>query len=79
MLLGPTGDRKSFLSEGSVSAEDVAARVVEAIEAEKFLILPHPEVAEYERRKTTDRDRWLGGMRRLRAAILTDPKMRGLE
>jgi NAD(P)-dependent dehydrogenase (short-subunit alcohol dehydrogenase family) len=79
MLLGPTGDRKSFLSEGSVSAEDVAARVVEAIDAEKFLILPHPEVAEYERRKTTDRDRWLGGMRRLRAAILTDPNMRGLD
>ncbi|MEO8144301.1 MAG: SDR family oxidoreductase [Betaproteobacteria bacterium] len=79
MLLGPTGDRKSFLSEGSVSAEDVAERVIEAIDAEKFLILPHPEVAEYERRKTTDRDRWLAGMRRLRTAILTDPKMRGLD
>src|SRR5258706_9306787 len=79
MLLGPTGDRKSFLSEGSVSAEDVAASVMEAIETEKLLILPHPEVAEYERRKTTDRDRWLAGMRRLRTAILTDPKMRGLD
>jgi NAD(P)-dependent dehydrogenase (short-subunit alcohol dehydrogenase family) len=79
MLLGPTGDRKSFLSEGSVSAEDVAGKVMEAIEAERFLILPHPEVAEYEQRKATDRDRWLGGMRRLRTAILTDPKMRGLD
>jgi NAD(P)-dependent dehydrogenase (short-subunit alcohol dehydrogenase family) len=79
MLLGPTGDRKSFLSEGSVSAEEVAGKVMEAIEAERFLILPHPEVAEYEQRKTTDRDRWLAGMRRLRQAILTDPKMRGLE
>jgi hypothetical protein len=79
MLLGPTGDRKSFLSEGSVSAEDVATKVMEAIEAERFLILPHPEVAEFEQRKATDRDRWLGGMRRLRTAILTDPKMRGLD
>ena len=43
MLLGPTGERKSFLSEGSVSAEDVAGKVMEAIESEKFLILPHPE------------------------------------
>jgi len=77
MLLGPSGKRKSFLSEGSVSAEDVASRVVEAIEAERFLILPHPEVAEYERRKTADRDRWLAGMRRLRAAIIADPKLRG--
>jgi NAD(P)-dependent dehydrogenase (short-subunit alcohol dehydrogenase family) len=79
MLLGPTGDRQSFLSEGSVSAEDVAAKVMEAIEAERFLVLPHPEVAEYEQRKAQDRDRWLGGMRRLRHAILTDPKMRGLD
>ena len=79
MLLGPTGDRKSFLSEGSVSAEDVAAKVMETIEAERFLVLPHPEVAEYEQRKAKDRDRWLAGMRRLRQAILTDPKMRGLD
>lgn len=79
MLLGPTGDRKSFLSEGSVSAEDVAGKVMEAIAAERFLVLPHPEVADYERRKTTDRDRWLSGMRRLRKQILTDPRMRGLD
>jgi NAD(P)-dependent dehydrogenase (short-subunit alcohol dehydrogenase family) len=77
MLLGPSGNRKSFLSAGSVSAEEVAGKVVEAIEAERFLILPHPEVAEYERRKTADRDRWLGGMRRLRAQIQADPALRG--
>jgi len=77
MLLGPTGDRKSFLSAGSVSAEDVAAKVVEAIETEKFLVLPHPEVAEYEQRKAADRDRWLAGMRRLRAKIAADPALRG--
>jgi NAD(P)-dependent dehydrogenase (short-subunit alcohol dehydrogenase family) len=77
MLLGPSGTRKSFLSEGSVSPEEVAGRVMEAIEAERFLILPHPEVAEYERRKATDRDRWLGGMRRMRAAILANPDLRG--
>ena len=29
MLLGPSGNRKSFLLEGSVSPEDVAAKVVE--------------------------------------------------
>ena len=77
MLLGPSGNRKSFLSEGSVSADEVAARVVEAVEAERFLILPHPEVAEYERRKSADRDRWLAGMRRLRATIMADPNLRG--
>jgi hypothetical protein len=31
-------------------------------------VLPHPEVAEYERRKAADVDRWIAGMRRLRDA-----------
>jgi hypothetical protein len=43
----------------------VAQTVIEAMEAETFLILPHPEVKEYMTRKL-DRDRWLRGMRRLR-------------
>ncbi len=77
MLLGPKGDRKSFLLEGSVSVEQVADCVVRAIEAETFLILPHPEVAEYERRKTADRDRWLAGMRKLKAKVDADPNLRG--
>jgi NAD(P)-dependent dehydrogenase (short-subunit alcohol dehydrogenase family) len=77
MLLGPSGNRKSFLSEGSVSAEDVAGKVIEAIDAERFLVLPHPEVADYERRKAADRDRWLEGMRRMRAKIKADPTLRG--
>ena len=39
--------------------------VIEAMDEERFLILPHPEVKEYMARKL-DRDRWLRGMRRLR-------------
>jgi NAD(P)-dependent dehydrogenase (short-subunit alcohol dehydrogenase family) len=49
---------------------DVAAVVVEAITAERFLILPHPEVANYVQRKATDRDRWIAGMRKLQAKVL---------
>jgi hypothetical protein len=48
----------------------VADVVVEGIGTEKFLILPHPEVAEYFNRKAQDYDRWLRGMRRLRANLL---------
>jgi NAD(P)-dependent dehydrogenase (short-subunit alcohol dehydrogenase family) len=43
----------------------VAARVVEAIRADRFLVLPHPEVQRYEQKKVADRDQWLAGMRRL--------------
>jgi len=35
------------------------------LDSERFLVLPHPEVAEYVRRKGEDPDRWLAGMRRL--------------
>jgi NAD(P)-dependent dehydrogenase (short-subunit alcohol dehydrogenase family) len=49
--------------------EDVAARVLEAVATETFLVLPHPEVLEFLQRKTTDYDRWLRGMRRLQSQI----------
>jgi len=47
----------------------VADAVVAGLADGRFLILPHPEVAEYERRRTADRDRWLAGMARLRASL----------
>ena len=67
MLMGPEGGRKSFLLEGSVSPEQVADDVIAAMRAERFLVLPHPEVHDFMQRKAADVDRWLGGMRRLRA------------
>ena len=63
-------DPNNFLVEGSVSVEQVADAVIEGLAAERFLILPHPEVAEYFRRKASDHDRWLRGMRRLRAEVI---------
>jgi NAD(P)-dependent dehydrogenase (short-subunit alcohol dehydrogenase family) len=49
--------------------EEVAEAVVHGLAEERFLILPHPEVAEYWRRKADDPDRWLAGMRRLQARV----------
>src|SRR3954451_22960244 len=49
--------------------DDVAQAVVEGIAAERFLILPHPEVLEFFQRKAADYDRWLAGMRRLQARV----------
>ena len=45
--------------------DEVADVVVAGMAEERFLLLPHPEVAEYVRRKAADPDRWLAGMRRL--------------
>ncbi len=69
MLRGGRDGISQFLVEGAISAEECADAVVRGLEAEKFLILPHPEVAEYLRRKTSDYDRWLRGMRRLQRKV----------
>ncbi len=55
--------------QGVLAPEQVAAAVIEGIRDERFLVLPHPEVATFEQRRAADRDRWLAGMRRLSAAL----------
>lgn len=58
-----------FLMPDAMEPAEVADVVVEALADERFLILPHPEVAEYFRRRADDHERWLGGMRRLRGQV----------
>jgi NAD(P)-dependent dehydrogenase (short-subunit alcohol dehydrogenase family) len=61
---------KAVAAAGAIiEPEDVADAVVAGLDAEKFLILPHPEVAEFVRRKAADPDRWLAGLRRLVAKV----------
>ena len=69
MLRGGCDGISKFLVDRAISAEECADAVVRGLEVEKFLILPHPEVAEYLRRKTSDYDRWLRGMRRLQRNV----------
>jgi NAD(P)-dependent dehydrogenase (short-subunit alcohol dehydrogenase family) len=51
-------------NDGVIGADALADCVVTGMQAESFLILPHPQVLEYFRRKGTDYDRWIGGMQR---------------
>ena len=53
--------------DGMLEPDQLADTVIETLESEKFLVLPHPEVLTYMRRKTDDYDRWLSGMRRLQS------------
>lgn len=54
--------------DGMIEPDAVADACVKAIEAEDFLVLPHPQVLEYMRRKAADYNRWIGGMRKLNRA-----------
>jgi NAD(P)-dependent dehydrogenase (short-subunit alcohol dehydrogenase family) len=56
--------------DGVLTPDEVAESVVQGLAAETFLILPHPVVLTYMQRKAGDYDRWLGGMRRLRARMM---------
>lgn len=54
--------------DGMIEPEAVAEACVRGIDAEDFLILPHPQVLDYMRRKSADYNRWIGGMRKLNRA-----------
>jgi NAD(P)-dependent dehydrogenase (short-subunit alcohol dehydrogenase family) len=70
MLTGAEGSGVAeHLLPGMLEPEAVADAVVEGLSAERFLILPHPEVKDYFLRKASDYDRWLRGMRRVRARL----------
>lgn len=64
------GPLKELLSHDPVLApEQVADEVWHALHDDRFLILPHPEVAGYYALRATDTDRWLAGMRRIQARL----------
>ena len=52
-----------------IEPEQVADDVVAAMQEERFLILPHPEVAKYMANRGATHDRWLAGMRKLQAQL----------
>ena len=51
--------------DGMLKAESVADTVVKALDEERFMILPHPEVEKYFQNKANDYQRWIRGMQRL--------------
>ncbi|WP_375485672.1 SDR family oxidoreductase [uncultured Mycobacterium sp.] len=76
-----SGDRlgdlatRAVTTAGAVLEPDaVAEAVLAAIEEERFLILPHPEVLDMYRQKAADYDRWLRGMRRYQRSLLGDTR-----
>jgi NAD(P)-dependent dehydrogenase (short-subunit alcohol dehydrogenase family) len=57
----------AFLLETAIEPDQVADEAIKIVGEEKFLILPHPDVARFFQQKASDYDRWLRGMRRLQA------------
>jgi NAD(P)-dependent dehydrogenase (short-subunit alcohol dehydrogenase family) len=55
--------------DGILKAEEVANIIVEQAREGRFMILTHPQVADYIQRKSGDYDRWIGGMRKFRRSL----------
>ncbi|MFC0109172.1 SDR family oxidoreductase [Kibdelosporangium aridum] len=64
---GPGG--KFLMGPTAITAEQVVDTVVKALAGDSFLILPHPEVAEYYAARATQNDRWIGGMNKLQRKL----------
>lgn len=61
---------KSVVSAGEpVDAREVAVVALDAVEAGRFLALPHPDVDRMQQQKAADRDRWIAGMQRFRHSL----------
>lgn len=64
-MLGASGPMRSILASDAVTPEHVAEVTWQALQDDRFLILPHLEAGDYYRHRATDTDRWLGGMNKL--------------
>ena len=69
-MLEQAGALQGLLShDAALAPEAVAQAWVDSLADDRFLVLPHPEVAGYYAARAADTDRWLGGMRKLRRKV----------
>ncbi|WP_432852487.1 SDR family oxidoreductase [Amycolatopsis sp. CA-161197] len=74
-MLESSGPRGQLLMGASaIDPDQVADALFTAIDEGRFLVLPHPEVAEYYALRATQTDRWLGGMNKLQRKIEALPE-----
>jgi NAD(P)-dependent dehydrogenase (short-subunit alcohol dehydrogenase family) len=72
MIKTAHGGKLPSHADGVLSPDAVAACAIDGIKQERFLILPHPAVAEYMANKQRDYDRWIGGMAKLHKKLAGD-------
>ena len=72
MLAEHGGDGGIAGADGLIEPADVANETLAAISDKRFLALPHANVAIYEKLRASERDRWLGGMRKVRRTLLKE-------
>jgi len=69
-ILMISDEERSQPMEGVITAEDCAQSIIQGIEDETFMILPHEIVAKFYQNRANDPGRWIGGMRKFRRSLL---------
>jgi NAD(P)-dependent dehydrogenase (short-subunit alcohol dehydrogenase family) len=72
-LLRSAGRPGAAHVDGVLTPDQVADAVIEGLDRESFVILPHPQVAAYMRKKAEDYDRWIAGMVKFRRRLAEAP------
>ncbi|MFI5632709.1 SDR family oxidoreductase [Streptomyces sp. NPDC051664] len=65
MLTAAGSAGELVLAPSAIEPEAVADALFDAMAEDRFLVLPHPEVAGYYRARTKDTDQWLANMNHL--------------
>ena len=69
MLWNSGAAGRALMEPSAVEPEDVARDLLAAMAEGRFLVLPHPEVAQMYAVRATYPDCWLAGMRRMAAGL----------
>ena len=68
-MLDGTDELGALIQAGALEPDAVADALAEAVAEDRFLVLPHPEVADYYGFRASDTDAWLTGMNKLQRRL----------
>ncbi len=69
LLEGAGAAGQALLAPSAIDVDDLVRTVLESLQDERFLVLPHPEVEQYARHRADDPDGWLAAMNRLQQRL----------
>lgn len=69
-ILAISEEQRAQPMKDVLTPEDCAKVILDGIENEDFMIMPHPQVRDFMANRGSDPDAWIDGMRRYRKAVL---------
>lgn len=71
-ILAISDEQREQPMKDVLTPDDCAKVILNGIDNEDFMIMPHPQVLDFIANRSADPDAWIEGMRRYRKAMLTE-------